>query len=238
VSLPEHYLVPHIYVCSTGNGVVLLDLRRDRYLGLTPLQSMSLQGIVPGWPTNNCDADVTPDEAKKSVEELVTAGILTADPACGKSAKPAAERNSSVSLTAIESEIEHSPPIHARDVINFMRACLSARISLKVQSFERVVDRVRRRRARNQRLPFPPQRAAELADTFRRLRTLTFTAHRRCLFHALALVNFLSYYDIFPDWVLGVRLAPFTAHSWVQEGQFILDATPEDVCFYTPILAV
>ncbi len=35
--------------------------------------------------------------------------------------------------------------------------------------------------------------------------------------------------------VIGVRAQPFTAHSWVQSGNFVLNDTPDEVARYTPI---
>jgi hypothetical protein len=38
--------------------------------------------------------------------------------------------------------------------------------------------------------------------------------------------------------MIGVTAIPFAAHSWVQEDRFVFDESPEEVCFFTPILAV
>jgi hypothetical protein len=35
---------------------------------------------------------------------------------------------------------------------------------------------------------------------------------------------------------MGVRIEPWAAHSWVQAGEYVLDGTPEQVRFFTPIL--
>ena len=45
-------------------------------------------------------------------------------------------------------------------------------------------------------------------------------------------------YDVYPTWVIGVRTKPWAAHSWVQQGTLLLDANPEQVCDYSPILAI
>ena len=56
--------------------------------------------------------------------------------------------------------------------------------------------------------------------------------------HSLALVRFLARHAVFPTWVIGVRAKPWGAHAWVQQGTLLLDASPEQVCEYTPILTV
>jgi hypothetical protein len=88
------------------------------------------------------------------------------------------------------------------------------------------------------RSAFDEQRAVELVGIFRRLRPHTFAARDRCLFHSLALVRFMARHDVFPTWVIGVRAKPWGAHAWVQQGKLLLDANPEQVCEYTPILTV
>jgi hypothetical protein len=79
---------------------------------------------------------------------------------------------------------------------------------------------------------------AALVRQFRRLRPYAFAAHDQCLFHALTLTRFLGAHGVYPTWVIGVRLRPWGAHSWVQHDHWLLDATPEAVREYTPILAV
>ena len=64
---------------------------------------------------------------------------------------------------------------------------------------------------------------------FRRLRPYAFAAKDQCLFHALALLKFLAYYNIFPTWVIAVRPTPWAAHSWLQLGNHVLDCNPEEI---------
>jgi hypothetical protein len=52
------------------------------------------------------------------------------------------------------------------------------------------------------------------------------------------MIEYLSMYHVFPEWVIGVRTQPFGAHSWVQNGAVVLNDTPERVSSFTPILAV
>jgi hypothetical protein len=119
----------------------------------------------------------------------------------------------------------------------FASACVWALTTLKTRTFETVVrDLCERKNANSGAMD--EERLIELVSTFRLLRPFAFTAHDRCLFHALALTRFLSYYKLFPTWTIGVRVNPWGAHSWVQHENLILDATPEKVVEFTPILAV
>jgi hypothetical protein len=48
----------------------------------------------------------------------------------------------------------------------------------------------------------------------------------------------MARHALFPTWVIGVRARPWGAHAWVQQDKLLLDANPEQVCEYTPILTV
>jgi hypothetical protein len=142
-------------------------------------------------------------------------------------------------MSACGLDVKRRRPIQVADLFHFATACLLAALMLRFSRFDKVVDHVRTRKAAscNARV-FDIERAAELTRIFRVLRSFTFTGRNNCLFHALALINFLSRYQLFPVWVVGVQTGPFRAHSWVQLDAMVFDGTPEQVCFYRPILAV
>jgi hypothetical protein len=140
-------------------------------------------------------------------------------------------------LTSVGHEVERRSPIRWRHIIDFLRACTWARRSVRSRPLYVVAEEIGRKKSAAG-APFDAERAIELVGVFRRLRPHTFAARDQCLFHALALVRFLSAYDIYPTWVIGVRTKPWAAHSWVQQGTLLLDANPEQVCDYSPILAI
>ena len=55
---------------------------------------------------------------------------------------------------------------------------------------------------------------------------------------SLALLDFLARRGVFADLVLGVKLNPFGAHSWVQTGPVVLNDAVDHVNAHTPILVV
>jgi len=59
-----------------------------------------------------------------------------------------------------------------------------------------------------------------------------------CLYDSLALMLYLAYFSVFPNWVFGVRSNPFMAHCWVQYGRTVLNGTDEEARSYTPIMIV
>jgi hypothetical protein len=44
-------IAAHVYVCVTGDGSVILDANRDKYLGLGREETEVLAQAVAGWPT-------------------------------------------------------------------------------------------------------------------------------------------------------------------------------------------
>jgi hypothetical protein len=123
------------------------------------------------------------------------------------------------------------------DVANFVVACSRAAWVLKWKSLEMIELEMRSVRTHHsENKPRHDDTAAELAQVFRRLRRFFFSEKNRCLFNALSLMYFLRRYGHFPLWVIGVNTAPFSAHSWVQEGPTTLDGDPAVICHFVPIL--
>jgi hypothetical protein len=113
---------------------------------------------------------------------------------------------------------------------------------MQFMSFERMIARARRRRARalarNSSRGFDRQAAQRAIATFAALRPYFFTAKDACLFEALALGRFLAPFGLYPHWVFGVQARPFAAHCWLQHGSIVLNDTVEHVSRYSPIMVV
>jgi len=236
--VPQYWLSPHVYVCRHGGGVILLDLKNDRFYGLTVDHSAALRPVVAGWPSEGGSNQgvVSVGDSIQAANSLAEVGMLTTSKASGKPVQIAKLTDAS-SLCALKGSTAAKRPITSRDVANFILACGSAALSLRLLHFDHVVAQAQRKPP-TEAVVFDPIEADQLVGIFTTLRSLAFSARGRCLFHALALTRFLSRYGIYPSWVIGVKPSPFQAHSWVQHDHYVLDATPEEVCFFTPILVV
>jgi hypothetical protein len=62
-------------------------------------------------------------------------------------------------------------------------------------------------------------------------------SHDQCLARSLALTAACRQRNLESTFIIGVRPAPFAAHSWVQQDGFILNETPDRAMLFTPILA-
>ncbi len=238
----SYWLPSHVRACSTATGTVLLDLRRNRYFGVGRKETKVLSSLTENWQTTSSstamlDGEPLPlEDAARIADKLVQAGLLSND-----ASEPAAFTPTEIDLnsllTSVGHEVDRKSAIRLRNIVDFLRACTWARRSVRSRTLYVVAEEIGRKK--NQAgAPFDADRAIELVGIFRRLRPHTFAARDQCLFHALALVKFLANYNVYPTWVIGVRTKPWAAHSWVQQGTLLLDASPEQVCDYTPILAI
>lgn len=232
----KYWLSPHVHVCVTDDYAVLLDLRRDKYIGIGREHMPALAAAVVGWPATVQSKLEPSAPAKALLSKMLSTGLLTADPVVGKEARspviPQAQ------FMAIEADLEYRRPIAVRDVSQVLIAATKARALLKWRPIETVVARVQRRKEQGAGGEFDLDAARPLVEAFLHLRPLVFTTKDECLFDSLVLVELLARHQLFPVWLFGVSTNPFRAHSWVQAGDRVLNDLPERVCKFTPILAV
>jgi hypothetical protein len=253
------YEIPdYLHVCVTTEGSVLLDLKRDRYVGLGRSETEILAGCVRAWPrpvweiTSTRCGPIHQHEADALCDSLRSRGLLI--PAsrgaggaqttfgegtvtvCGASSR----RDMRGVWVSIGDELEVHHVINWQHCRNFLSALLWARCALALRPFWRTVGEVQSRKARQRaaKSSWNCLEVAGLVDVFRQMRPFAFGAEGHCLLHALAMIRFFSYYGFYPEWVVGVMTRPWAAHSWVQWKDFLLDTNPEKVCAYTPILIV
>jgi hypothetical protein len=235
------WLARHIYWCKLDSKIIVLDLAKDKYLGFGKSVVQTLAATVRGWPEPNTheppqQGRISADEASRIIRDLIAQGVLTPRETDGRDATPT-QLNSSAPHIALDNNVPRDRGIRWGDVVKFLAACLSTVWLLRWRSLQNAVEAVATRKAGDGcDREFDAALAADLVAIFRRLRSFAFTSNRRCLFHALVLVNFLSRYGVYPHFVMGVKVDPWAAHSWVQSGEYVLDGTPEQVRFFTPIL--
>ncbi len=241
--MSKYLLANHVFICYCSNEAVLLDLKADRYVGLREATVRSLASLVEGWPESRgtahqaARAETTAEDSRQLVNTLLGRGLLTTDARQGRAAIPDHPEDAATDL--IDEDIDAAPTMRAHHVFNFFRAALVATVSLRWRPLDRVVERVQRRKrtqaaAQNADL----ESARSLVTIYQTLRPFVFTARDKCLFDGLAMVEFLSRYGLFPDWIFGVQAGPFAAHCWVQQRGVVFNDTADHVRSYTPIMVV
>lgn len=237
--LKDFELPRHVHACRTSDGVIFLDTRNDRYFGLGGKDADAIASVVRDWPEPN-DACIgntltSPGELQPLAQVLLERGLLIrSSPGNAHHAKTVV---TPLKMTPPGLTTDKCRAARPLDVANFVVACSRAAWVLKRKSLESIELEMTSVRAGNHGIkPGDSCTAAELAQVFRRLRRLFFSEKNRCLFNALSLMYFLRRYGHFPLWVIGVNTAPFSAHSWVQDGPIALDGDPAVICHFVPIL--
>jgi len=233
-------LADHVRACRVGDQLIFLDLHRSRYLGVGGPQLAALSAVVL---EQSLDADASPapsDPAllRDGIQRLHDQRLLADGPTQG-AAKPLPRLAEPViSLNADEDQLAAASDW--RDLVRLWRATFVVAAWLRRYSLADIANRVVALRARHSKRSASTDPDALLAAvaSYVRLSPFALTTHDRCLNDSLALVHFLAGLGLFPQWVIGVRVHPFGAHSWVQSGGIVLNDLAERVRHYQPILVV
>jgi hypothetical protein len=237
----RYWLANLVFVAPTRYGAIILDLGRNRYLGIGQVETFALERVVEDWPARSSDS-LAPSRhiaEKELIDSLASSGIIRLGPRMPR-AIPQAAVHLDGELVAIGDEIDAAASIHLGHIVFFVYTLIASYFALRFQPIASVIQSVHAHRLAAIRggYDFDLRRASEFVSIFRRIRPYVFVAGGNCLLHALTLVRFLAHYNQFPHLVLGVKVDPWGAHSWVQYGNFLLDTNPEKVCGFTAILAV
>jgi len=219
-----YQLCDQVSFCLPGGRSVFLDARRDRYFCLSGAAELAFRALLNGEP------------ATSSGLGLLIQSQLVEEGEGGE--PPMAAPSPSRPVRSLLEEPPATVSSRARVVVEVAWTVAKARLRMKRQAFAMIMDRLRARK-----------RSAEAvehggADTSLQWASVFNTARRTapikpvCLPDSLALLDFLARRGVFADLVLGVKLNPFGAHSWVQTDQVILNDTVDHVNAHTPILVV
>jgi hypothetical protein len=233
------HIPEYVYLCHAADGVVFLDARHDRYFSLSGRRVALLANVVENWPqapAANAPADsVSQCDLANMTRVLLERKLLVKTAgALPSRMRPTAPPLAVMSLQRTTRGCRSGGFV---GLVNFMIACSKAAWNLRRKSLELIAREVTAARsANNSRAAVDGEEAVQLTQLFWSFRRFFFSEKNRCLLNALSLVYFLRNYGHFPMWVIGVRAAPFTAHSWVQDGPIALDGDPTLICHYVPIL--
>jgi hypothetical protein len=238
--MARYALACHVFICVNGEHLVLLDVKEDRYWALEAAQTAGLASLVGGWPVEAAGAAATETptpEAAAALEVLRGRGLLTDSIPPGKDATPVCATPPARELIT---DSEHTDSGKAGSWWSFFTACAFAKIALRTWRFERVIRRVRQRKAAlgPRAAPINVEHARKLVEAFMHYRVFLFSSKNECLYDSLALLEYLARNGIYADWVFGVQTRPFAAHCWVQNSDIVFNDTIEHVSGYTPIMVV
>jgi hypothetical protein len=224
-------LAEAVRVCVTDRGSVFLDVERDAYTGIDADQSRGLASLVDGWPGDTVPAEAS-TEARSLAEDLCGIGLLVASPG----GRPVHASTLPIATEELLSWAEMRPPrIRLSHLLVFFRAFFLALLLLHLRPFSASVRHLSRRRSA---APFDLSLSRELLSVYTYVRMFVFARRGRCLLDSMVLAEFLASYRVFPQWVIGVQVRPFSAHSWIQHEHRVLNGTAGFVRTYRPLLVI
>jgi hypothetical protein len=219
-------------VCVSDQGSVFLNIERDTYTGIDARQSRALASMVEGWPDTGGVADPE-DDSLSLAHTLRDLGLLAVAPD-GHAVEPSSLPTATEELI---SWADMAPPrIRLAHVLLFLRALFVALFLRHLRPFSASVRHFTRRQTRFATIDIAFAR--ELLSVYTYVRMFVFARRERCLLDSMVLVEFLASFNVFPQWVIGVQVRPFGAHSWVQHEHRVLNGTTGFVRAYRPILVV
>lgn len=228
------------YICLDPCYCVLLDARSDRYLAISRDTMERLGPWLSGWPADPSQACTTvmPAELASIADDFVRRGTLTKGPFLGKPVRPQDIPRPQRSLLDAHEPVPLIMTLPLAGAL--ICSSLWARRQLTRHPLLSTIGAVAERRASSQRSPSAAldlDRARFLVSTF--TRWLVFSSKPNdCLFEALALLHFLSRFQIYPSWVFGVIPEPFHAHCWLQHRGIVVNDTVAHVSQYAPLMLI
>lgn len=232
-------LAPHVRACHADGQVILLDLRRNRYVGVGGRHMSALVQQVQDWPVAPVSsvADADPAATGALMQRLLTQGLLTSHPSSRRKDSAIQEATSTLDFEGVPT----GSIVNAPRVGRFLRSVAVTSLRLRFRSLYGIERTLTAHRARHQAaLADGASREAMfvVAAAYDTLRPFALTARDKCLQDSLALIDFMASERLFPRWVIGVKTRPFAAHSWVQCGGAVLNDQHEHVRRFRPILVV
>jgi hypothetical protein len=240
--MSRYFLSAHAFACIVDEHAVFLDLKRDRYTAIEPQHVHALRELIRGWPGASVCSEPSEVLGKGGdvpalLESLLEEGLLTDDESIGKTAVLVGSEPATATIDDVRGSF---PRIDWRDLSNFIKSWLLATLLLKSVPLRAIVRRVEQRKnqRRNTVGCFDVLKAQRLMTAYYILRPNFFSAKDACLRDSLTFVEFFARNEMYPTWMFGVRMKPFRAHSWVQEGDMVLNDYVPHVSKFVPILAV
>jgi hypothetical protein len=231
------WLSRHVHLCKLGERFIVLNVARDEYLCVEGVAAAHLSEIVAEWAELvSRPGSAVELQLNAEITHLVAQGILTTSATDARDV-PIGWFGPSTADRALDGNYPSKTCFQAGHIVCFLWSLTSTAFTLRFRSLQFALNSLANCKT-GAETEFSIERLADLIAIFRRLRSFSFAGHRRCLLHALALTKFLAHYGIHASFVMGVKVEPWAAHSWVELGNYVLDGTPEQARFYHRILVI
>jgi hypothetical protein len=208
--------------CEVGDRLIFLDVRADRYFGL---------GVSAEVAFRRAMAELPVDKDDPRTAGLLESGILV-------DCAPFAPRACPAPAAASESLLDlDRPRVPIQSLFGACCGLARARFALRWTGLASALDWVRAPREREPAVTGAFDRLLEVAAAFDQSARLM-RSHDQCLARSIAIMHRLASLGAAAQLVIGVRLRPFAAHCWVQQGALLISDRVDQVRSYTPILVL
>lgn len=211
-----------LFACAVAGTHIFLDLQCDRYFRLADAEQATFAALLQE------DARCPPS----SLEALMRLGVLTTDRG-GKAIALTRHTLPDQSLTETL-DVGSRPGTWLRDLVEVTALVHSARRTVARRHLTGAFARTAAARASELRHQDKDLRD-RLVGRFLAVRSFV-PQPAKCLHDTLALSRFLARRHLFPDIVIGVKLHPFAAHCWLQDGTTVLNDALTSARDYQPVL--
>lgn len=212
-----------LFFCLTDRCAIFLDLRANRYFGLTGFADIAFRRIVSG---DALDADLD-----RALEPLRSKGLLIDTEEDANEARRITPSSVDRVVTSLVL------PAASEPLLTGMALCMRARAAAEIRmlGLKAVVARRRTRKAAGR--AGAPISVERVVRAHLRVDGILGGADQ-CLLRSIALVDHLARHGHFPQLVIGVRTGAFSAHCWVQQGPTLLNDEIDRVQLFTPIMVL
>ena len=236
--MPPYFLSRSVHFCEVDDGIVFLDLRKNRYFGIPAAQARVVKSVVRDWepPVTQLQQPLKADSRVADfLMLLIEKGIITMNEAGGRTpAQPVIDSNRVLEPAGIRRE---DVRVRFQHIVAFIRALTVVVVMLRLFSMEALLARLarKRRRCANGLRSVDEAEIYRLIVVFKRIRLWAYTTADACLKDSLVLKSYLQIFGIDTSCVIGVSTRPFAAHAWVRYGDAVLNDTLERIQDYTPL---
>ncbi|CAN5503724.1 hypothetical protein BH10PSE12_BH10PSE12_08550 [soil metagenome] len=207
-----------------NDQAIFLDVARDRYFAVPATAVIALD---QPQPTDGREHD---DRQPRSL--LIERGIIHAVPDMGgiRQTETCGAPMQSIGTAP-------GPNLSPWNIFAAMRLLIAFRIGVRRRPLHQLITDIKALKAN-----IPPSERAD-AEMIRLARAfaaadLWVTPRRACLSRSLALIHASAQQGYGCEFIIGVAVNPFRAHSWVQRGTLLLNDRPDRVAQFAPILRV
>lgn len=230
----RYFLAQHIYYCTIDDNFIVFDLRKNKYLFLDESEKYVFRTLFENEDVFGAKGS---HDLNLSIKALVERELLVDGPKKGR-------QDITVNLIPATQDMngypfDGIPKIKPGHIYQCFKAFLYTKLLLRFNSMERVIGKIKRRKNRQLAKNLPEvnlEKTRDLVEIFRILNVLFYSSWDKGLFDSLVLVNFLASYGIYPNVVCGVKMGPFGAHAWVQDGPVSYNCAVLHAEIFKPIM--